>query len=150
MTNLLTVAEDEPEVPKENEKWSLFKSYVKNEVEYYKKLSWYWKIIYWIEAPMTILRNATIPVVMEERYNKFHLLLTSFGIPLFLFYKSEKAWTDSMFGVPCWLFRCCFYFSSVSHLGNILLQGGCSLWFCLSPSLCRSCGWRRLLTSWYH
>ena len=103
MTNLLTVAEDEPEVPKENEKWSLFKSYVKNEVEYYKKLSWYWKIIYWIEAPMTILRNATIPVVMEERYNKFHLLLTSFGIPLFLFYKSEKAWTDSMFGVPCWL-----------------------------------------------
>lgn len=78
MTNLLTVAEDEPEVPKENEKWSLFKSYVKNEVEYYKKLSWYWKIIYWIEAPMTILRNATIPSVNGGAFNnKFILLLTS-------------------------------------------------------------------------
>lgn len=103
MTNLLTVAEEEPNVAQENAKWTLFKSYVTKEVEYYKKLPWYWKIVYWLEAPLTILRNVTIPVVMEERYNKFHLLLTSFGIPLFLFYKSEKAWTDTMIGVPYWV-----------------------------------------------
>lgn len=72
-------------------------------MDYYKELPWYWKILYWIEAPLIVLRNATIPVVMEERYNKFHLLLTAFGIPLFLFYKSEKAWTDTMFGVPLWV-----------------------------------------------
>lgn len=75
---------------------------IQKEKAYYAKQPWYWKIVYWLEAPLTILRNTTIPVVMEERYNKWNLLLTSFGMPLFLFYKSEKALTDVVCGMPLW------------------------------------------------
>lgn len=72
-------------------------------MEYYRALAWYWKVVYWLEAPLTVLRNWTIPVVMEERYNKFHLLLTALGMPLFVFWKSEHALTDAVLGLPCWL-----------------------------------------------
>ena len=71
--------------PAENPVWKQLKVHVRREVEYYKEEKWYWKIVYWLEAPLTVLRNATIPVVMEERYNKFNLLLTAFGMPQFLF-----------------------------------------------------------------
>lgn len=89
--------------PAENPVWKQLKVHVRREVEYYKEEKWYWKIVYWLEAPLTVLRNATIPVVMEERYNKFNLLLTAFGMPLFLFYKSGKALTDPICGMPAWL-----------------------------------------------
>ena len=62
-----------------------------------------WKIVYILELPITILRNTTIPVVMEERFNKFSLLLTSFGMPLFIFMKNEKSLTDKVLGMPYWL-----------------------------------------------
>lgn len=89
--------------PAENPVWKQLKVHVRREVDFYKEEKWYWKIVYWLEAPLTVLRNATIPVVMEERYNKFHLLLTAFGMPLFLFYKSSKALTDRVCGMPAWL-----------------------------------------------
>ena len=75
---------------------------IQKEKEYYARQPWYWKIVYWLEAPLVILRNTTIPVVMEERYNKWHLLLTSLGMPLFIFYKTEKSLTDTMWGLPLW------------------------------------------------
>ena len=72
-------------------------------MEYYRELAWYWKIMYWLEAPITVLRNLTIPVVMEERYNKFHLLATAVGMPVFLFVKSEHSLVDKLWGMPYWL-----------------------------------------------
>ena len=65
--------------------------------------SWMWKIVYLLELPLTLLRNVTIPVVMEERYNKFNLLATAFGMPLFIFMKSEHTWTEKIYGMPYWL-----------------------------------------------
>ena len=65
--------------------------------------SWMWKIVYLLELPLTLLRNVTIPVVMEERYNKFNLLATAFGMPLFIFMKSEHTWTETIYGMPYWL-----------------------------------------------
>ena len=89
--------------PAKPSKWALLKKTILVEVEYYRKLSWFQKIVYWLESPMTLLRNMTIPVVMEERYDKFLLLLTAFGMPLFIFHKSEKALSELMFGLPSWL-----------------------------------------------
>ena len=93
----------ETQPPAKTSRWALLKQTVRCEVEYYRKLSWMNKIVYWLEAPMTLLRNMTIPVVMEERYDKFLLLSTAFGMPLFIFHKSEKALSELMFGLPCWV-----------------------------------------------
>lgn len=79
-----------------------------------------WKIVYILELPLTILRNVTIPVVMEERFNKFNLLLTAFGMPLFLFFKTSHSFTDKALGMPYWLLLsiiilslfCFFYFTT--------------------------------------
>ena len=69
--------------------------------------------MYILELPITLLRNMTIPVVMEERYNKFNLLLTSVGMPLFIFMKGDHAFTDKIIGMPYWLFliliSCCLF-----------------------------------------
>ena len=93
----------EAQPPAKTSMWALLKQTVRCEVEYYRKLSWMKKIVYWLEAPMTLLRNMTIPVVMEERYDKFLLLTTAFGMPLFIFHKSERALSELMFGLPSWL-----------------------------------------------
>ena len=69
--------------------------------------------MYILELPITLLRNATIPVVMEERYNKFNLLLTSMGMPWFIFMKGDHALTDKIIGMPYWVFvillSCCLF-----------------------------------------
>ena len=93
----------EAQPPAKTSMWTLLKQTVRCEVEYYRKLSWMKKIVYWLEAPLTLLRNMTIPVVMEERYDKFLLLTTAFGMPLFIFHKSERALSELMFGLPSWL-----------------------------------------------
>lgn len=93
----------EAQPPAKTSMWTLLKQTVRCEVEYYRKLTWMKKIVYWLEAPLTLLRNMTIPVVMEERYDKFLLLTTAFGMPLFIFHKSERALSELMFGLPSWL-----------------------------------------------
>ena len=115
-------------------KWELLKKSIRSEVEFYKKRSWVKKIIYWLEAPLTFLRNATIPVVMEERYDKFLLLLTAFGMPLFIFYKTGRGLTDVIMGLPCWsiilicsfllflFFACCMPFQGTPKKGMFLVS----------------------------
>ena len=117
-------------------KWELLKKSVSSEVEFYKKQSWLKKIIYWLEAPLTFLRNATIPVVMEERYDKFLLLLTAFGMPLFIFYKTGRKLTDVAIGLPYWsiilicslalflFFACCMPFKGTPKKGMFLVSAG--------------------------
>lgn len=126
----------EAQPPAKTSKWALLKQTVRCEVEFYRKLSWMKKIVYWLEAPMTLLRNMTIPVVMEERYDKFLLLTTAFGMPLFIFHKSERALSELMFGLPSWLvllgvslvlfvfFACCMPFEGAPKQSMFFVRPG--------------------------
>lgn len=49
-------------------------------------LSVFGKIIYVFEYPFTILRDVTCPVVDDDRWNKYWILMTSFGAPFALCY----------------------------------------------------------------
>ena len=126
----------EAQPPAKTSMWALLKQTVRCEVEYYRKLSWMKKIVYWLEAPLTLLRNMTIPVVMEERYDKFLLLTTAFGMPLFIFHKSERALSELMFGLPSWLvllgislvlfvfFACCMPFEGTPKQSMFFVRPG--------------------------
>ena len=126
----------EAQPPAKTSMWTLLKQTVRCEVEYYRKLSWMKKIVYWLEAPLTLLRNMTIPVVMEERYDKFLLLTTAFGMPLFIFHKSERALSELMFGLPSWLvllgislvlfvfFACCMPFEGAPKQSMFFVRPG--------------------------
>ena len=71
---------------------------------------------------------------MEERYDKFLLLLTAFGMPLFIFYKTGRGLTDVIMGVPCWsiilvcsfvlflFFACCMPFQGTPKKGMFLVS----------------------------
>lgn len=49
-------------------------------------LSVFGKIIYVFEYLFTILRDVTCPVVDDDRWNKYWILMTSFGAPFALCY----------------------------------------------------------------
>ena len=59
-------------------------------------LSVFGKIIYVFEYPFTILRDITCPVVDDERWHKYWLLLTSFGAPFaFCYFTSSRRFVSS-------------------------------------------------------
>lgn len=47
------------------------------------------KIFYIIEYPFTILRDITCPIVEEERWNKYWLLISSVGAPFIIAFFSD-------------------------------------------------------------
>lgn len=42
------------------------------------------KLLYVVQYPFTLLRDMTCPLVADDRWNKYWLLLTSFGAPFII------------------------------------------------------------------
>lgn len=52
--------------------------------EEFKKCSVMKKVLYILEYPFTLLRDMSIPLVEDDRWNKYWILCCSFGTPFIL------------------------------------------------------------------
>ena len=67
-------------------------------VRHFLPLSVVKKILYVMEFPFTLLRDVSCPIVEEERWNKYWVLLSSLGAPfLIAFFAGGRSAANSSF-----------------------------------------------------